>query len=155
VPLRSTEAWFVYDSDGTVSAGAFGAIASLGLGLGLLVTCEIASEKLVETTAMALPRTPIPANTITPPRTAIPAIITSRRDMGIAEPRSIFRWGARRFGAGGRVDVRFVGAGRPVDGGRGLTWDVRRRLDIELHCRTPVRFIGLPPPQSPRCTLAR
>ena len=41
---------------------------------------------------------------------------------------------------GGRVG-RFAGAGRPVDGGRGLTWDVRwRRLDIELHCRTLGRF---------------
>ena len=50
---------------------------------------------------------------------------------------------------------RFVGAGRPVDGGRGRTWDGRwRRLVIELHCRTP-DGMGRPRRASPRCTLAR
>ena len=48
VPLRSTVPWFVYDSAGTLRAGAFGAISSTGLGLGLDVTCEIVWVRLVE-----------------------------------------------------------------------------------------------------------
>jgi hypothetical protein len=74
------------------------------------------------------------------------------------EPRSILRCGAIRFGAVGREPVRF-GAGRPVDGGRGLTWDARwRRFVIELHCRTTRGIDSLDatlPPKAPRCTLAR
>ena len=48
--------------------------------------------------------------------------------------------GAGRGGSGMAVGspVASRAAGRPVDGGRGRTWEVRwRRLVIELHCRTP------------------
>jgi len=77
----------------------------------------------------------------------------------MVEPRSILRCGAMRFGAGGREPVRFGGAGRPVDGGRGRTWDERwRRLVIGLHCRTAGGIAMLDAPLAPsasRCTLAR
>ena len=75
------------------------------------------------------------------------------------EPRSILRCGAIRLGAVGREPVRFGGAGRPVEGGRGLTWDERwRRFVIGLHCRTvsAIAMLDAPRPRrAPRCTLAR
>ena len=48
VPVRSTVFWLVYDSAGSCSAGAFGAMSATGLGLGLVVTCEIVCDRLVE-----------------------------------------------------------------------------------------------------------
>ena len=45
VPLRSTVAWFVYDSDGTLSAGAFGGEVGRGRDSGSAVICENVCER--------------------------------------------------------------------------------------------------------------
>ena len=58
--------------------------------------------------------------------------------IGSPRERGTGRCGVTRRLDGG-LALTGIGAGLPVDGGRGRTWDGRppRRIDIGLHCRTP------------------
>jgi hypothetical protein len=105
--------------------------------------------------ATTFPSRPMPLKRIAAPRATMAAASRSWAPSGKPGPRSILRCGAIRPGVGCRWVGRFDGAGRPVDGGRGRTWDGRwRRLVIDGHCRTPVAN-GTAPRRARRVVLWR
>src|SRR5690349_13608804 len=136
VPTRSTLASFVYGSSGFSRTGASASDGGNTDGTGVEVMSETKPVSVEPTTSATRPMPPVAANSTPAPRPTTAATNSSRNGRARRRVVSTRRWDASRFAEGARVRA-FAGAGRPVDGGRGRTWDGRPFLVvIGLHCYT-------------------
>src|SRR4029453_856981 len=121
-PCRSIVGWLVYGSSGAFRGGASAKSIGGGVGTG---GPRMVGRKALKHGPAARRRRPPPAPMSTPtPRAATAATRSKRKGSAIPGPRSTRRWLATRVEGEGR-DFGAAGAGRPVDGGRGLTWGGR------------------------------
>src|SRR6187455_576757 len=117
--------------------GALTAGVIVGDGVGVAVTSSTKPVSVDPTDPATVVRPPAPRYR-TPAASARTATTsTNRPTIGTPRERLTGVWTERRPGAGARGRTG-AGAGRPLEGGRGLTWvgRVSRRFAIGRDCRT-------------------
>src|SRR5262245_57910912 len=131
VTMRSAVRSLLYGSAGCSRVGGSLIDASEGLGTGVEVTPEMKPVTVDPTPPATIPRPPAPTQRTPTPSVRTAATSTRRITTGRPRLRRMGRWVDRRVGPGDR-GFALTGAGRPLDGGRGLTWACRESRRVVI-----------------------